>query len=181
MKKTVIAIAIILLAGGAVYYAINQNQVKAPTEETSQNNDQATNSPQPSPSPTSGDTATSSNNSGVSVDVGGTTATGTFSSGEEIDGGPDIQVMEITYDGSKYSPNQLTIKVNDYIIFKNNSNTDFWPASAPHPSHTNFPEFDAKKPIAPGGTFRFQFTKTGSWGFHDHLNPSAFGKITVNP
>ncbi len=186
MKKAIIALVIILLLGGAAYYAVNQNQAKAPASEmagTSQDQNQLSNQAQPSPSPTPSDTASSSNNTGLNggalVDLGNTHATGTFSSGEEMDGGPDIQVVEIVYDGSKYTPSQLSIKANDYVIFRNKSNTDFWPASAPHPTHTNYPEFDAKKPIAPGGTFKFQFVKTGSWGFHDHLNPMANGKITV--
>lgn len=94
--------------------------------------------------------------------------------------GNDVQVFEIAYDGKAFSPAALTIKKGDVVVFKNNSDGDFWPASGPHPQHTNYPEFDPKKPIVAGQTWQFKFTKSGTWPFHDHLTPSAFGKITVN-
>ena len=93
--------------------------------------------------------------------------------------GNDVAVFEIAYDGKAFSPSQLTIKNGDVVIFMNNSDKSFWPASGPHPVHTNYPEFDAKKAIAPGQKFQFKFTKTGEWPFHDHLNSSVFGKIIV--
>lgn len=93
--------------------------------------------------------------------------------------GNDIAVFEITYDGKTYTPSQLTIKNGDVVIFKNESDAGFWPASAPHPAHTAYPEFDPKKSIAAGQSWKFKFTKTGTWSYHDHINPSVFGKITV--
>lgn len=108
-----------------------------------------------------------------------TKTTAHFSSGEEADG-VDVQVFEIAYDGSKFTPANMTIKAGDVIIFKNGSKSAFWPASNPHPAHTDYPEFDAKKPIEPGKTFEFKFTKVGKWGFHDHLNFTARGVLTVN-
>lgn len=101
---------------------------------------------------------------------------GQFSDESDLDNG---QVYQIAYDGKAYAPSNLTIKVGDTVVFKNNSEKSFWPASANHPEHLKYPEFDAKKAIAPGQSFQFKFVKTGEWGFHDHLNPSAFGKITV--
>jgi plastocyanin len=96
-----------------------------------------------------------------------------------IPDGNDVAVFEITYDGKAYSPSQLTIKNGDVVIFKNASTGSFWPASAPHPQHTNYPEFDPKKSVGAGQSWQFKFAKTGAWAFHDHLNPTVFGKITV--
>lgn len=93
--------------------------------------------------------------------------------------GNDVQVFEIAFDGKAYTPSTLTIKNGDIVVFKNNSSEDFWPASAQHPNHLEYPDFDPKKPVAAGQTWQFKFTKSGAWGFHDHLTPSAFGKITV--
>lgn len=106
---------------------------------------------------------------------------GTFSGGEGDAAAPDIVAEAVDYDGSGFSPVNITIKVNDYIFFRNNGTKDFWPASDPHPQHTNYAGFDAGQPVAPGKTFKFQFTKAGTWGYHDHLNPSALGIVTVNP
>lgn len=93
--------------------------------------------------------------------------------------GNDVQVFEIAYDGKAYTPAILSIKNGDVVVFKNNSDEEFWPASAQHPNHLEYPEFDPKKPVAAGQTWQFKFTKSGIWGFHDHLTPRAFGKITV--
>ncbi len=90
---------------------------------------------------------------------------------------PTVKI--ITYTDNGFSPATLTIKAGDNVLFKNNSPKDFWPASAPHPTHTNYPEFDAKRGIASGATYSFTFTRIGSWKYHNHLNPASIGTITV--
>ena len=85
----------------------------------------------------------------------------------------------VTYTANGFSPASITIKAGDTVIFKNNSAADFWPASGPHPTHTNYPEFDAKKAISAGSSYSFTFTKVGSWKYHNHLSPSLTGTITV--
>ena len=85
----------------------------------------------------------------------------------------------VTYTASGFSPQSLTTKAGDTVVFKNNSAADFWPASGPHPAHTNYTEFSAKKTISTGGSYSFTFTRTGSWKYHNHLNPASTGTITV--
>lgn len=177
MKKLFyIILAIIIIAGGYYFYDNTNKQAKAPnltekTEESSNNSQQTLDNTSTTPTPTP---------SQASKKQAETIVEGTFSSGESTGGeGSDVQVHEIVYDGSKFTPSRLEIKVNDYVFFKNESSVDFWPASASHPNHDEYPEFDAKKAIAPGKTFKFQFTKAGNWGFHDHLNPDAIGLIEV--
>ena len=109
-----------------------------------------------------------------------TEAQGTYSTGEE-GMAPDVLVIQVSYDGSKFEPASVDLKVGDIVIFKNNSDGDFWPASNDHPTHTLYSEFDAKQPISPGGKFQFKFEKAGSWGFHDHLHPQFRGVINVAP
>ncbi len=104
----------------------------------------------------------------------------TFSSGAEVDLGPDISVVEIDYEAAAFTPSAVDIKVGDYVIFKNKSQADLWVASNPHPTHTDYPEFNSQKPIPPGGKFQFQFLKAGNFGYHNHLNPSATGTINVS-
>ena len=84
----------------------------------------------------------------------------------------------VTYTASGFTPVSVTIKAGDAITFKNNSGVDFWPASGPHPTHTNYPEFDAKQGIASGATYSFTFTRVGSWKYHNHLNPASTVTIT---
>ncbi|MEX2033110.1 MAG: hypothetical protein WD889_00930 [Candidatus Colwellbacteria bacterium] len=92
---------------------------------------------------------------------------------------PSAAKLEVVYTASGFSPKTLIVKTGDTVLFKNNSGRDFWPASAVHPTHTLYPEFDAKRAISSGGSYSFTFTRTGSWKYHDHLNPGATGTITV--
>ena len=85
----------------------------------------------------------------------------------------------VIYSNSGYSPANLIVKVGDTVNFKNQSGKSMWVASAPHPTHTDYPEFDAKKGVAMGESYMFTFTKTGTWRYHDHLNPTSFGAIVV--
>lgn len=85
----------------------------------------------------------------------------------------------VSYSDSGFSPVSLTIKVGDTVNFKNQSGKSMWVASDPHPIHTVYPEFDAKKEVANGENYSFTFTKVGTWKYHDHLNPSDTGTIIV--
>ncbi|MBI3037354.1 cupredoxin domain-containing protein [Candidatus Woesearchaeota archaeon] len=94
--------------------------------------------------------------------------------------------IEITASG--FSPNTLTAKSGDTVMFVNKDTAQHWPASAVHPTHVVYPEpggcigskFDACKGLAQGESFTFVFNEKGSWKYHDHLNPSLWGTIVVN-
>lgn len=92
-------------------------------------------------------------------------------------GGGGDNVVKITDDG--FEPSSLTINAGDTVEFENDSSDDSWPASNVHPTHQLYPGFDAKKPLLPGDTYSFTFTKTGSWGYHNHLEPDKQGTIVV--
>ncbi len=85
----------------------------------------------------------------------------------------------IVYDDKGYSPSEITINKNDKVTFAGKSQHVFWPASNPHPNHTNFPDFDSKKGIKPPETWSFTFRKAGVVTYHDHLDPAYRGKISV--
>lgn len=78
-----------------------------------------------------------------------------------------------------FTPQQISIKKGDSIEFKTNRGKPFWPASDLHPTHGIYPEFDPQEPIDMDKSWTFTFNKTGSWHFHDHLNPFYRGTITV--
>lgn len=95
----------------------------------------------------------------------------------------------ITLSDSGYSPASITIKKGDVVRFINNSNRDFWPASAIHPTHSVYPiktskdclgsAFDACRAIEPGGAWEFRFDEAGTWRYHDHLSASKTGSVVV--
>ncbi len=87
--------------------------------------------------------------------------------------------VTITYTASGFTPSTLTIKKGTMVTFVNNSSNSFWPASAPHPSHTDYVGFDAKQAIVAGQTWSFTFDKVGTWKYHDHLSPTKTGTIIV--
>ncbi len=92
----------------------------------------------------------------------------------------DLRVKTvITYTDNGFTPNKVTVKQGEVVTFENKSSSGFWPASDSHPSHTIYPEFDAKKAIQVGGTYDFVFEKVGVWGFHNHLKASDRGMVTV--
>lgn len=92
-----------------------------------------------------------------------------------------------------FSPGEMTIPAGAYVSFKNEGSRPFWPASAVHPTHTVYPNsdirkcgtpeaagmFDACAPVSPGEAWTFRFIHTGSWNYHDHLNPNHRGTIIV--
>jgi len=103
----------------------------------------------------------------------------TYSDETDISSGAEVQVFEVSYDGKAFSPASLDIRMGDVVFFKNNSDSPFWPASGPHPTHGMYPEFDAKAPVKPGETFQFKFLRVGEWKYHDHMNNGVSGVINV--
>jgi len=89
------------------------------------------------------------------------------------------KTVDIVMTVNGFSPASVTINKGDTVKFTNNDSSPHWPASNPHPSHTDYPGFDALKPIPPNQSYSFQFERLGKFGFHDHLDPSLGGSITV--
>ena len=85
----------------------------------------------------------------------------------------------VVYTDSGFSPKTVAVKLGDTVAFQNESSGDLWVASAPHPVHTDYPEFDAKKAYKKGEIYSFTFEKAGTWKFHNHLKPMDFGSVTV--
>jgi plastocyanin len=96
----------------------------------------------------------------------------------------------VTYTGAGFSPSAVTISRGQSVRFVNESAGNMWVASAMHPTHIVYSgtNLDAHCPDTIGEAFdqcesgdeyAFTFMKAGEWGYHDHINPSAFGKIIV--
>src|SRR5258708_19218910 len=76
----------------------------------------------------------------------------------------------VTYGSSGFSPASVTVKKGTKVIFVNNSSGNFWPASAPHPSHTDYPALDPRNAIAAGKYLSFLFFQNGTRKNHQHFN-----------
>lgn len=88
-------------------------------------------------------------------------------------------VPTVEYSSQGFSPQTVTIKSGMTVTWTNKNADGMWVASDPHPTHTDYPGFDALKSIPTDGTYSFTFTKTGTWGYHNHLNPSQKGTVIV--
>ena len=94
---------------------------------------------------------------------------------------PQAKGATVTITDAGFSPSTITVKPGTTVTFVNDGQGPHWPASNPHPTHTDLPGFDAKHALATGETYSFVFQKIGQWGYHDHLNPSTMGVVIVQP
>jgi len=92
---------------------------------------------------------------------------------------PEPESVVITYTDSGFVPTTVTINIGDSVVFKNESSRTFRPASDPHPVHTDLSGFDSDTAVAVGQSYTFTFNKSGSWGFHDHLDSGKKGTVVV--
>lgn len=157
-----VVIAIIIIAG-AVWYFAQPTNTGAPAQNT---------------------TATSTQSAGGADATAGAAVSASVSTGAPMS-------ATVTYNGSSFSPASVTVAKGGTVTFVDQSG-QMWIASNPHPVHTGYDGTSASqhcavgyagpKPLdmcAPGSSFSFTFDKTGSWGYHDHLNHSSGGTVVV--
>jgi plastocyanin len=165
MKKALIFIVIIVIVAGVVYFY--SKEAKAPAENTT---DQTQSSPTPSGASTTPNTQTN-----VNGNTGPDYTPPQSGGGENL--GSNVQVTEVDFDGTKFSPDPVTINVNDYIFFKNKSRSNFWVTSSPT---SDYPWLNSGKEVLPGSEFKLQFTVVGGFVYFDKDNPQITGTINVS-
>jgi plastocyanin len=84
----------------------------------------------------------------------------------------------ITYDGSSFMVSTTTVKSGSTVKVVNRSQDEINFDSNPHPVHTDNPELN-QGDIEAGKSKTFVLTTKGTWGFHNHYNPSQKGEISV--
>ena len=109
-----------------------------------------------------------------------TSSTNSGSSSQDSSSNSDATTaaLTITYDGTAFSLSAETIKVGETVKVTNNSSSELDFDSDPHPVHTDNTELNVGD-IAPGENTTFTVHKTGTWGFHNHLDASQHGSFTV--
>lgn len=88
----------------------------------------------------------------------------------------EANLVKITSSG--FSPQTLTIKLGDSVTWENDDSENHTVNSAPHPTHTAYPSLNLGV-IKPGDQKSLTFPTTGTYKYHDHLNPSLTGSVTV--
>lgn len=85
-------------------------------------------------------------------------------------------IITLTQDG--FLPATLTVKTGITVAWENKSGVDATVDSDPHPTHTNYPVLNLGA-LPDGGKLSLVFDKPGTYGYHNHLNPSQTGTIVV--
>lgn len=85
--------------------------------------------------------------------------------------------VKVTTNG--FLPQSLTIKAGDTVTWMNADSENHTVNSDPHPTHTLFPILNKVGLMKAGESKSLQFTQAGTYKYHDHLNSSLTGTITV--
>lgn len=101
-----------------------------------------------------------------------TPTTGTTSNNQAV-------AATITYSTSGFSPTSIVVKSGDTVAIKNASSQALQMDSNPHPTHTDDTDLNVGS-VPVGQTITFTVTKKGTFGYHNHFNPSDTGSITIN-
>lgn len=108
------------------------------------------------------------------------TSCGNIASGTQANAEASGKETKVSYTSAGFSPKTVTIKKGETVVFDNKTGKAASVASDEHPTHLLYPEFDQYKTAQRGKTeFRFTFTKSGTWNYHDHLNAGMVGTVVV--
>lgn len=89
----------------------------------------------------------------------------------------DKKVVTITSAG--FSPKDITVKVGETVVWINQDTNPHTVNSDPHPTHTVYQPINQVGRIQASEEKSFTFDKAGTYKYHDHLNPSLTGIVTV--
>jgi len=86
--------------------------------------------------------------------------------------------VTITKDG--FTPASIKVKKDQAVEWINDDGTPHSIASDPHPSHDQLPGLDSIDPLNTGESYLFTFETTGTYTYHDDVNPDKFkGTVIV--
>jgi len=169
MKKNILIIAALIVAGALVYALSGSTERTGPrTTNVPANEETASTTPDETPS-----------NEKVMED-GTSEPLNPIEDGTLVEGELELpREIEITYSDQGFNPIIAIVEQGATVKFINTSKLPLWVASDPHPSHTAYSAFDSKIAVPPGAAYSFTFTKIGSWKYHNHQNAGHTGTINV--
>ena len=84
----------------------------------------------------------------------------------------------IVYNDNGFSPAQTTVNAGQTITFTNQSSEQIQVDSDPHPVHTDDPQLNVGV-IGAGQSKTVTVTTKGSFGIHNHLEPTVKAHVTI--
>jgi len=89
-----------------------------------------------------------------------------------------LAVVSITEAG--FSPATIKVSPGTTVTWTDNDTQPHWVASDPYPTDTGLSGFNAREALQNGDQYSFTFAKTGTFTYHDQLNPYTFkGSVVV--
>jgi len=157
MKNIVIIIIVLVVVGAGGYILLNKNKQMTPaTNQTpivSKEMQNASAMPSASAKPS------------ISAAM---SPSGTMSAKETT--------VNLTANG--FEPATVTIKAGETVVWVNKSGDTATVNSNNHPTHLLYPPLNLGQ-FANGGKLQLTFDKPGSYGYHNHLDPSKKGIVVV--
>jgi plastocyanin len=90
---------------------------------------------------------------------------------------PQISKISITDQG--FSPATITVPRNTIVIWQAVSNNKpVIIASNPYPTNDDLKDLKSTQ-LGPGASYRYQFKNSGTYNYHDDLDPTVNGTIIV--
>jgi plastocyanin len=91
---------------------------------------------------------------------------------------PQAKTVTVFITNGKFSPETVSINVNDTVVWLNKDAVNRQIMSDPHPAHSSFEDL-ASGTLATNQTFSFKFIAPGNITYHDETNPTTKGKIEI--
>lgn len=88
------------------------------------------------------------------------------------------QITNVILGDSGFTPKDITVKVGATVIWINKSGKAATVNSANHPTHQLYPFLNLGE-FANASSVQVVFDKAGKYSYHNHLNPSETGTVTV--
>jgi len=88
------------------------------------------------------------------------------------------KIITIVATKSGFDPKTITIKADTRVIWVNNGDEAVVVASADHPTHQVYPPLNLGG-FEKGSSVQLVFDKSGTYKYHDHLNPDNTGTVVV--
>jgi plastocyanin len=92
-------------------------------------------------------------------------------------------IRVVTYTNSGFVPPVIEVEAGQSITFISSSNIPMRITSSDHPTATDqfYPEFSMNRSLGTGGSWTFQFTKVGVWGYKNLNRDADLGAVSVVP
>lgn len=88
------------------------------------------------------------------------------------------ETAEIVFTDDGFEPKEITVSKGTTVTVKNSSSKNVQFSSGDHPTHMANPEMNLRE-LSPGESASFTAVTAGEHSFHDHIDASNTGTLTV--